>query len=73
MQAMATLETLGRAQAGAAGTSSARTWIPPELGRQLQPQLQSVFETGRRPDRRNTFQTDRGGGLSSTSSVPCTG
>ena len=54
-----TLETLGRAQAGAAGTSWLELGFPPELGRQLQPQLQSVFETGRRLTDETTFQTDR--------------
>jgi PAS domain S-box-containing protein len=54
------LETLGGRSAGAAGTSWLELGFPPELRRQLPPQLQSVFETGRRLNDETAFQTDRG-------------
>jgi PAS domain S-box-containing protein len=54
------LETMGGAQIGAAGISWLELGFPPELRRQLQPQLQSVFETGRRLTNETFFQT--GGG-----------
>jgi PAS domain S-box-containing protein len=54
------LEIMGRAQADAAGTSWLERGFPPELRQQLQPQLQSVFETGRRLTGETTFQTGSG-------------
>ena len=54
------LETLARAQAGAAGTSWLELGFPPELRQQVQSQLQSVFETGRRLTDETTFQTGAG-------------
>jgi PAS domain S-box-containing protein len=54
------LETIGGAQIGATGTSWLDLGFPPELRRQLQPQLQSVFETGRRLTDESTLQTEGG-------------
>ena len=53
-------EAMGGAPIGATGASWLDLGFPPELSRQLQPQLQSVFETGRRLTDETTFQIGSG-------------